>query len=133
MSVKWKYVKPLRNGEAVDSYCEEMGVMIPARLASFLKEHNGGRPMPCTFDTDRRGDYVFNSLYSYNREDAVSIWSVDMRELISSGMYPVGIEATGNVICYDLSNKRLVLWEHESGDFEIITISSNPDLFEGMP
>ena len=132
MALIWKFVKPLRMGSSVHAFCGQKGAKIPERLASFIEQHNGGRPSECTFDTNVASGYVFNSLYSYNPQDATFIGSTYDVLFAGTDLYPIGIEAAGNVICYSMATRNLVLWNHETDAVEQINVRSNPSLFAGM-
>jgi hypothetical protein len=75
----------------------------------FLEEHNSGHPSTKGFDTDIDKGYVFNSLYSYNPDDANSIYRTYECVFKGTDLYPIAIEASGNTVCFDLNRKQLVL------------------------
>ena len=94
-----------------------------------MEEHNSGHPSTKGFDTDIDKGYVFNSIYSYNPDDANSIYRTYECVFKGTDLYPIAIEASGNTVCFDLNRKQLVLWNHESEEAETIDTSSNPELF----
>ena len=128
--MEWKYVKPLKNADAIRAFCKRQGIDLPESLRMCLERNNGGRPSEPQFDTDKRRGYVFNSLYSYNEGDANSIFNVYASAYEGPKLFPIGIEASGNSICADLKTGVLVLVNHECGEVETIDYSSNPGLFE---
>ena len=50
--LSWKYVKELKNKEAIDIFEKENGVSFPTDLKDILLKYNGGRPSLRYFDTD---------------------------------------------------------------------------------
>lgn len=131
MAITWKYVKPLKDENAIGEACRQCGINAPAHLLACMGAHNGGRPSDKTFATTQSDGYVFNSLYSYNTEDANSVAGV-FKSFVGVHLLPVGIEASGNVICYNTVKKRLVLFNHETGKTEDILVDSNPGLFSEL-
>ncbi len=124
MTVMWNYVKPLKSDRAVASFCNEKGVRLPSELIAFLEAHNGGRPSEKAFDTDLESGYVFNSLLSYNEGDPYDIHGVYSDFYADSGLYPVAIEAAGNMICLDLRKGGFVLHNHETDGLERVVAAS---------
>lgn len=130
--IEWKYVKKLRESDEVDKALRNFGVKLPEALKVALAKYNGGRPDEKSFDTEKQKGYVFNSLYSYNAGDANQLVINVAADLIKKGMYPVGIEAAGNAICFNTRSVSLVLFNHEENEQEKILISSNRPLFESL-
>lgn len=129
MSVTWKYVKPLTHVDEVRTFTQRHKVRLPEKLIVFLGKYNSGRPSKPTFDTVERDGHVFNSLYSYNVGDANYIADTYDSVFAGTGLYPVAIEASGNVVCFELKSKTLVMWCHENDRVVLIDTSSNSDLF----
>lgn len=132
MAINWKYVKPLKDKNSIASFCAKNGVEIPADLMQYLAEHNSGRPSICEFDTNIGKGYIFNSLFSYNEEDVNRIFPTYEALFEDTNLYPIAIEAGGNIVCLNLDTQILVLWNHETDEIEQIDISSNPELFAGF-
>lgn len=131
MAISWKYVKPLKDSNAIETICKERSVRIPAKTAKALRINNGGRPSSKHFDTVRETDYVLSSLYSFNSDDPNSIiGNLDL--YFGRGLFPIGIEAGGNAVCLELESNRLILAKHESGDNEPIVLESNTELFSQL-
>lgn len=119
-TIVWKYVKPLKNATVAKDFWAEHNVNLPASLEHCLINNNGGRPSQFLFDTNLGKDYVFQSLFSYNRADKGNIYNVYPGEFIFTNLFPIGLEAAGNIICYEMKTKKYVLWNHENGDVEAI-------------
>lgn len=130
MSITWKYVKPLKHDEAVRTFLRQYKVSLPEHMISFLESCNSGRPSCPSFDTSKQDGCVFNSLYSYNTGDANDIAKTYEQVFFGSNLYPIAIEAAGNVVCFDLVKHKLVLWNHESDEVELIDTNSNQELFD---
>ena len=132
MTITWKYVKPLRHANAVENFLLHHKVRLPRETIAFLASHNGGRPSSPAFDTRVHDGFVFNSLYSYNEGDVNYIVKTYEYGFADTNLYPVALEAAGNIICFDLTTRKLVLWNHETDDLEEIDVNSNNELFESM-
>ncbi len=117
--ITWKYVKPLQDVNVVEEFLTDKGIELPQTLVDCLKENNGGRPSVKVFDTDVRKEYVFKNLLSYNEADVENIY--DIYPLFkNSQYYPIGMDSSGNFVCYDLTVRRYILFNHETDDVEII-------------
>lgn len=119
-TITWKYIKPLKNKDIVKEFLKEHNVELPKSLVECIIENNGGRPDIFLFNTNRRKDYVFQSLFSYNHEDKNNIYIIYSNLFESSELYPVGIDAAGNIICYHQKAGKYVLWNHENNELEDI-------------
>lgn len=115
----WKYVKPINNSTAIDSFLAEHGINIPADLLEILKHFNGGRPSQKRVLTSAGNEYVFKSLLSYNSTDLETIYNV-FPLFEESTLFPVGSDAAGNFICFDQSSGKYALCNHENDEIERI-------------
>ncbi|MEO2240090.1 SMI1/KNR4 family protein [Dorea sp. YH-dor226] len=120
--ITWKYVKPLKDKSAVTSFLQEHNVNLPDSLVNCLIENNGGRPSTFIFNTSKAKEYVFQSLFSYNHDDKNNIYRIYSSMFENSVIYPIGIDAAGNIICYHQKRKRYMLWNHENDKYEDIYI-----------
>ena len=120
MSLAWKYVKPLKNEDAVREFLHRVQVVLPEKLVQYLTEYNGGRPSEPLFDTNEGREYVFKSLMSYNGEDIERIDKAYPGLFADTTLYPIATDAGGNFICYDIDTKQYILWKHETGTREVI-------------
>lgn len=114
MSMMWKYIKPLDDINAVRKYLQEQNVILPEALIELIETNNGGRPSEPWFDTDSAADRVFKQLLSYNRDDLETIYGVYPGVFKKMKLYPIGSDAAGNYVCYDLDKKEYVLYNHEN-------------------
>lgn len=130
--IEWKYVKKLRESDEVDKALRNFDVKLPEALKVALAKYNGGRPDEKSFDTEKQKGYVFNSLYSYNAGDANQLTIDVIADLMKKDLYPLGIEAAGNVICFNARSASLALFNHENGEAEKILIDSNENLFASL-
>lgn len=118
----WKYVKPLHDNQAVTVFLQKNSVTLPEDLVDFLTSNNGGRPSEKLFNTDKGKGYVFKSLLSYNDEDKENIGKVYPRLFEGTTLYPIGSDASGNFVCYDMVSKQYILLKHETNSREIIEL-----------
>lgn len=131
-NITWKYVKPIPDDSAIIRVLYTNGITLPEGLVECLWMNNGGRPSEYLFDTERSTGYVFNSLFSYRESDPYFIGSFLSSDLLDSGNYPIAIEASGDIVCFDVKSERFVLMRSESGAFELIDTNSNPGLFQAL-
>lgn len=111
----WNYVKPLKDPNAVDHFLEQNHIELEQNLIDLLKNHNGGRPSPDTFDTSLTKERVFKALLSYNMEDRETIYKCYSKELKERALFPLATDPAGNYICIDLGGENdIVFFETES-------------------
>lgn len=116
----WKYVKPLKNPDVVTQFLKKNNIVLPLNLILFIEKNNGGRPSLKLFNTDKGKEHVFRSLLSYNQEDTDSIYTVFPQLFENTSLYPIGMDASGNYVCFDYSEKKYVLLNHETNSKEAI-------------
>ena len=116
----WKYVKPLNNCQIVKEFLSQNSIQIPVKLESILEEYNGGRPPKKEFFTATGREYVFKALLSYNEEDRETIYMVYSEMFRKLGLLPIGTDTAGNIICFDLTEGKYVLYNHETEMIEDI-------------
>lgn len=121
-TIVWKYVKPLNNAIVAKDFWREHAIQLPASLEQCLINNNGGRPSVFLFDTNVGKEYVFQSLFSYNIEDKCNIYNVYPGEFKNTSLFPIGLEAAGNIVCYEINSNKYVLWNHENGGSENILL-----------
>ena len=120
MDITWKYVKALKDENAVKKFLNQYGVNLPMNLISIIEKNNGGRPSEKSIITETKQEYVFKSLLSYNKDDLENIYSVYPESFKSTKLYPLGTDAAGNFVCFDYCNNKYVLLNHETNKLEAI-------------
>ena len=100
----------------------QYNVNLTNKMKQCIIDNNGGRPSVYRFDTDKRSGYVFQSLFSYNKNDKCTIYDVYPSMFENTTLFPIGLESAGNIICYDQKEKIYVLWNHENNKCEKILI-----------
>jgi hypothetical protein len=127
MNLDWKYVKPLKNPEAVQHFELKNAIRIPDSLKKFILEFNGGRPSLSSFDTDINKERVFKTLLSYNEDDIENIYKViDMFKIGNVlKLLPFASDPFGNYICIDFHQNSIVFWNHETEKTEFISEGFN--------
>lgn len=121
MEITWKYVKPLKDPKAVKDFLDKYGIELPASLIDIMEKYNGGRPSEKTVITETQREYVFKSMLSYNSDDKETIYSIYPDLFKETDWFPFASDAAGNFICYDLRQKKCVLYNHETDRGEFIT------------
>jgi hypothetical protein len=121
-NLTWKYVKPLERTSSVEDFEKKYNVSFPDDLRQCIKSNNGGRPSLNTFDTDKSKDRVFKTLLSFNETDVENIYKFfPVISSQSDGLIPFASDPGGNYLC--LKNTDVVLYLHETGDFEYVSDS----------
>lgn len=113
----WKYVKELRNKQAVSDFEAQHNVVFPADLKEWILKNNGGRPYDSIIDTEKTKSRVFKSLLSFNPDDKETIFTVyDVLQKEDKTLLPFASDPSGNFFC--IKNGKVVLWLHETGSIE---------------
>lgn len=119
-NITWKYIKPLADSKVINQFLNKYNISLPEELIKCLKEHNGGRPSNPVFNTEETKECVFKALLSYNEGDYETIYMVYPHLFKNKPLYPIGVDAAGNFICYHCANREYVLWKHEDNLVEKI-------------
>ncbi len=117
----WKYVKPLKNANAIDVFEKEHAVSFPADLREILFKNNGGRPSLKYYDTKTEKDKEFKTLLSFNEEDIETVYKHYPLDTSDKSMIPFASDPAGNY--FVLKDNSIYLWKHES-DSTIFLASS---------
>lgn len=115
--MNWKYVKPLKNANAVKEFEEANGFSLPQDICDCIQEYNGGRPDRKCFDTEETEGRMIKCLLSYNPEDPETVYDA-CKALPGENLVPVASEPGGDLICYDETDKTIVVWLHETNGRE---------------
>ena len=113
MEKNWKYVKPLEDKDAVKEFLRKYHINLPKSMIEILETYNGGRPADKRILTTAKREYVFKTLLSYNKNDKETIYSMYPEPFRKLGLYPIASEAAGNYVCYDVTTRNWVLYNHE--------------------
>ncbi len=128
--ITWKYIKPLDNSNAIKDFLKKNNIVLSSNLIEFLEKNNGGRPNLKLFYTASGKQYVFKSLFSYNKQDKDNIYMIYPNLFNNKRtLYPIGIDSAGNFICIDYDTNQYVLWEQESDLTEKIIIQEDYMIF----
>ncbi len=111
--MEWKYVKKLKNPNDVVEFLRKYNIVLPKQLVTCMERFNGGRPSEKEIITITSREYVFKTMLSYNSNDKDTIYSVYPGVFGETDWYPLASDAAGNFVCYDTSNKKYVLYNHE--------------------
>ena len=129
-NVNWDYVTPLAKPDAVTAFLDAHEVKLPGAIVSWLGANNAGTPKPGTFTAGKRAGNVFKCLLSYNEETDGTEDIYTFYPLLAQGsLYPLGLEGSGDAICYDMETGAYVLVSHETSDVDVIDTASCPGLF----
>lgn len=123
-NLSWKYVKPLNNNKAVESFESEYGLKLPQDITKCIKQNNGGRPDKKLFDTEVSKGRVIKSLLSFNKDDLETVYdAIYILKNEKPNLVPLVSDPSGNYICFDTKQQVIVLWLHETNVTEKISTS----------
>lgn len=123
-NLSWKYVKPLKNNKAVETFESEYGLKLPQDITNCIKQNNGGRPDKKVFDTEVSKGRVIKSLLSFNKDDLETVYdAIDILKNEKPNLVPLVSDPSGNYICFDTKQQVIVLWLHETNMTEKISTS----------
>lgn len=115
-TLTWKYGEPLQSEELLSEFEEKTSFTLPEDFKEIVKAHNGSRPSLKIFDAENEEGHVFGALLSFNKEDTVSIWSVnkEIPESVDSKYIAFALDAFGNYIAFDAEDGSIVFIDHET-------------------
>ena len=117
----WKYVKPLKNANAIDVFEKEHAVSFPADLREILFKNNGGRPSLKYYDTKTEKDKEFKTLLSFNEEDIETIYKHYPLDTSDKTLIPFASDPAGNY--FVVKDEKIYLWNHETDSVDYIANS----------
>lgn len=124
-SLQWKYVKPIKDDNAVSAFEQEYGFALPADFKHMLPEINGGRPDKKCFATKTGCERLIKSVLSFNRDDRETVWMFnedDSEEEALKDLMVFALDDFGNPICFDRSG-RVLFYDHEDEETEFVSDS----------
>ncbi len=110
--ITWKYVKPLKNTNAVTDFEQKNGVSFPSDLKKILEKYNGGRPSVKYFDTSSEKDKELKTLLSFNEEDIETIYKHYPLDSSDDKLVPFASDPAGNY--FVVKDGKICLWNHEN-------------------
>ena len=118
-SINWKYVIPLTNKDGIKEVEKKYNILLSDDLKECIKTNNAGYPNKKIFDTELSKERIFKDLISYNKEDEENIYQFE--KLFYIGLIPFGLDPSGNILCMDNNNNKVVLYLHETGEKELVS------------
>lgn len=112
MNINWKYVKPLNDQNAIDTFETKYNIKFPEDLKYVLKHNNGGRPSSKFFDIGTETEHEFKTLLSFNYEDVENIY--DYLFPNNNELVPFATDPSGNLFC--CYKNAIYYWRHERND-----------------
>lgn len=119
--ITWKYVKEIKNANAIEEFEKTNSIQFPDDLRSILKKYNNGRPSAKCFDTQNAKEKEFKKLLSFNKDDTENIFEFVAFDTKLSGLIPFADDPSGNLIC--LYQGKIYYWLHESDSVEYLADS----------
>lgn len=125
--MEWKYVKPLASMDNIEKFEELVSYRFPEEFKKCVIEYNGGRPIKCTFDTDKTSERELKSFLSFNENDKETVWK--LYEWINKEIFDkyvvFAIDNFGNMICFSKMDNSINFISHEEMDIENIAKDFN--------
>ena len=117
----WKYVKPLKNINAIEKFEKEHSILFPLDLKGILTKFNGGRPSLKYYDTKTERDKEFKTLLSFNEEDIETIYKHYPLDSSDKTLVPFASGPAGNY--FVVKDEKIYLWNHETDSVDYIANS----------
>lgn len=123
MAITWKYKIDLANTSVFEEIEKERAVSFPEELKKFILETNAATPSEYNFMVGNN-ERVLGAILSFNREesDTDSVFTA-LAIIDDKNLIPFGIDPFGNYICYALTEKAVVFWDHETGNAAFVSMS----------
>ena len=112
----WKYVKPIKDVNALADFEKKVGVQFPNDLKEIINQFNNGRPSNKYFDTTNEKECEFKKLFSLNPDDVENIYSTLEFDTQFKNLIAFASNSFGNLIC--LYDGKIVYWKHETDEIE---------------
>ena len=131
MDIKWNYKIDLNDENIFSSIEKERGIVIPKQLKKIVIDGNAATPEKYKFiigSTER----VLGAVLSFNKgeKDTDTVFTA-LEVIDDKNLLPFGIDSFGNYICMNITENKVVFWDHETGDvFE--TGKNLTDFFETL-
>lgn len=112
-------LEPPVSSAQLDAIEKELGIFLPESYRSFLLAHNGGQPVPNTFQfVDGKTIEVIGWFFSIQNEDdgLVSIAKA-YQNYLHRELLPIAADPFGNLICIGVKGShagQIYFWLHES-------------------
>lgn len=119
--------------ERLKAFEDAIGIVLPMDYREFLKQTNGGRPVPNGFwiveGRDGSQVYQFYGLHDGLRWFSIDGYIGEDRHGIPQGLLPIGDDGVGNILCIGISEDlkgAIYFVDHE------IHPSGHPDSWKGI-
>ena len=110
----WKYKIAIKSQSVFDEIEKERGIKFPEELKNFIMEYNAATPTKYKFMIGTT-EKVLGAVLCFNsgEEDVDSVFSA-LSIVKDNHLLPFAIDSFGNYICYEVSKREIVFWEHET-------------------
>ena len=114
--MEWKYIEKLEDKNSISKIEKEYKIELPKLLKQLIIQYNGGKPVENVFVTEKNKEKLIQTLISYNKKDKVNIYVYN--NFFEYGYIPFAIAEFGDIICINVKNGNVVLYNHELDEFE---------------
>lgn len=120
--MNWKYIKPLKNENAIKEFEETYNFVFPDSFKEIVKKNNGARPEMDIYDTNLTKERTIKSLLSFNKDDKESIWKIAEwnKGELNEKFIAFAIDHFGNLICFHINDGTIIFVDMENLKTEII-------------
>ena len=120
--MNWKYVKALKNENAIVEFEKAYKIEFPDSFKEIVTKFNGGRPEKDVYDTDKTKERTIKSILSFNQDDKETIWKINeySTEELGDKYVAFAIDHFGNLLCFSKSEKSIIFIDSETLKTEVI-------------
>lgn len=125
--VAWRFSKGVISEPDILKVEITFQIGLPDMYKEIVREHNGGRPLPNRFDTERSEKRMIKSFLPVDERPGnileVYEW---IKDRIPPLVIPFANDPGGNYLCFDyrksFDTPEIVFWDHETCSVERISI-----------
>ena len=119
MAITWKYKIDVADLNVFQEIENERKISFPEELKGFILIANAATQSRYNFMVGNN-EKVLGAVLSFNHgeSDTDSVFTA-LSVIADSNLIPFGIDPFGNYICYDLKEKRVVFWNHETDKVDL--------------
>ena len=119
--ITWKYVKDLKNVNAITDFEKANNFSYPDDLRQILVKYNGGRPSLKYYDLPDEKDKEFKTLLSFNETDIENVYKCYPLDSSDKSLIPFASDSAGNY--FVLKDGEIYLWNHEIDNLRFVANS----------
>lgn len=117
MSKVWNFKIDLTDENVFSEIEKQRMISFPEDLKNLIMKYNAASPSEYLFMAGV-SERIFGGMLSFNKneENIDSVFSV-LNIVEDKNYIPFAVDPFGNLICYDIKNKEVAFWDHETDEF----------------